>query len=87
MLACDADALMVGLPGLALPDSALATAMLPSVPDMAADSLRASSLARKLARPARACASAQPAGAPFLLTWKQCLCVSALQLQLVHGQD
>lgn len=53
---------MVGLPGLALPDSALATAMLPSVPDMALDSLHASSLARKLSRPAGARTSAQPAG-------------------------
>ena len=51
MLECDAEVLMVGLPGLALPDSALATAMLPSVPDMVDASIANSHLARKMARP------------------------------------
>ena len=51
MLECDADTLIVGVPGLALPDSALATALLPSVPDMVEASLHCSRLARKVARP------------------------------------
>jgi hypothetical protein len=64
VLACEANALMLGLPGLALPDSALATAMLPSVPDMITDSLHASRLAAKVAKPAppSAAADAQPPG-------------------------
>ena len=64
VLACDASALMLGLPGLALPDSALATAMLPSVPDMTIDSLHASRLAAKLSKPAddAPAADAQPPG-------------------------
>ena len=41
---------MVGVPGLALPDSALATAMLPSVPDMVDASIANSRLARKVAQ-------------------------------------
>lgn len=51
VLECDAEVLMVGVPGLALPDSALATAMLPSVPDMVDASIANSYLARKMARP------------------------------------
>ena len=42
---------MVGVPGLALPDSALATARLPSVPDMVNASIANSHLARRVARP------------------------------------
>ena len=52
VLECDAEVLMVGVPGLALPDSALATAMLPSVPDMVEASIANSRLARRVARPA-----------------------------------
>ncbi len=60
MLECDADTLIVGVPGLALPDSALATALLPSVPDMVEASLRGSRLARKVARPAPPPPEGQP---------------------------
>lgn len=61
VLECDAEVLMVGLPGLALPDSALATAMLPSVPDMVDASIANSRLARRVARPAPAEAPSHPA--------------------------
>ncbi len=44
--------LVVGLPGLALPDSALATAMLPSIPDMVDKSIHGSRIARKVSQPA-----------------------------------
>ena len=50
VLECDAEVLMLGVPGLALPDSALATAMLPSVPDMVDASIANSRLARRVAR-------------------------------------
>lgn len=40
------------MPGLALPDSALATAMLPSIPDMVHTSVRNSRIAQKVSRPA-----------------------------------
>jgi hypothetical protein len=60
VLECDADTLIVGVPGLALPDSALATALLPSVPDMVEASLHCSRLARKVARPAPSPPEGQP---------------------------
>lgn len=60
MLECDADTLIVGVPGLALPDSALATALLPSVPDMVDASLRCSRLAQKVSRPAPATPDGRP---------------------------
>ncbi|BDA48870.1 hypothetical protein COCOBI_12-5530 [Coccomyxa sp. Obi] len=60
VLECDADTLIVGVPGLALPDSALATALLPSVPDMVDASLRCSRLAQKVARPAPDTPEGQP---------------------------
>lgn len=60
VLECDADTLILGVPGLALPDSALATALLPSVPDMVDASLRCSRLAQKVAKPASATPEGQP---------------------------
>ena len=51
---------MVGVPGLALPDSALATARLPSVPDMVDASIANSRLARRVARPASPKAASKP---------------------------
>lgn len=58
---------MVGVPGLALPDSALATAMLPSVPDMVDASIANSHLARKVARAPspEAPSKAAPGSEPF----------------------
>ena len=60
MLECDAEVLMLGVPGLALPDSALATAMLPSVPDMVDASIANSRLARRVARTPSPEAPTQP---------------------------
>ncbi len=60
MLECDAEVLMVGVPGLALPDSALATAQLPSVPDMVDASIANSRLARRVARPPSPKAPSKP---------------------------
>ena len=51
---------MLGVPGLALPDSALATAMLPSVPDMVDASIANSRLARRVARDPSPEAPTQP---------------------------
>ena len=60
VLECDAEVLMLGVPGLALPDSALATAMLPSVPDMVDASIANSRLARRVARDPSPEAPSQP---------------------------
>ena len=60
VLECDAEVLMLGVPGLALPDSALATAMLPSVPDMVDASIANSRLARRVARTPSPEAPTQP---------------------------
>lgn len=67
MLECDAETLILGVPGLALQDSALATALLPSVPDMVAASLSCSRLARKVAKPAPPPPEGQPDSAGALV--------------------
>ncbi len=73
MLECDADTLILGVPGLALPDSALATALLPSVPDMVDASLRCSRLAQKVAKPASAPPEGQPDNAAGELAYFSCV--------------
>ena len=93
VLECDAEVLMVGVPGLALPDSALATARLPSVPDMVDASIANSHLARRVARPhsPEAASKAEPGvGIPPHGKLLSCLCHIALQIRaprtgLRHG--
>ena len=73
VLECDAEVLMVGVPGLALPDSALATAMLPSVPDMVDASIANSRLARKVAQqPPTPKSPTKHANCECPFSWMQC---------------
>ena len=62
---------MVGVPGLALPDSALATARLPSVPDMVDASIANSHLARRVAQPPSPEAPSKPAPGGEPSPWQQ----------------